>query len=64
MFMLGFAAYVNAESFGNSKEVDGLTRADLESAAGMVERENNLSGIHLDNCIAYMKKQKSEQWRG
>ena len=64
LFMLGFAAYVNAESFGSSKEVDGLTWTDLESAAGMVERENNLSGIHLDNCITYMKKQKSEQWRG
>lgn len=60
LFMLGFAAYVKSTPFGRSNEVDGLIWANLECAASLIERENNLSGIHLDNCITYLKKQKSE----
>lgn len=59
LIMLGFAAYVKAAPFGSSNEVDGLVWADFESAAAMVERSDNLSGIHLDNCVAYLKKRGS-----
>lgn len=57
LFMLGFIANVRAEDFGCSNEVDGLMWTDLRSAAELVERENNLSGIHLDNCIDFLKNQ-------
>lgn len=51
LIMAGFIAYVRASAFGSSNEVDGLLWSELDKAVGMVERENNFSGIHLDNCI-------------
>lgn len=59
LIMLGFVAYVRAAPFGSSNEVDGLAWVDLDSAAGMVERVGNLSGTHLDNCIAYIKSKNN-----
>lgn len=58
LIMAGFIAYVKAEAFGVSNEVDGLIWADLDEAAAMVERENNYSGIHLDNCIERIQKRR------
>jgi len=55
LIMPGFIAYVHAADFGISKEVDELLWTDLDRAVNMVERENNYSGIHLDNCIAIIK---------
>lgn len=55
LFMLGFVANVVAGEFGRSNEVDGLMWANLYDAVKLIERENNLSGIHLDNCIAFLK---------
>ena len=54
LIMTGFIAYVNAREFGNSNEVNGLIWVDLNMAVTMVERENNYSGVHLDNCISAM----------
>ena len=55
LIMTGFIAYVKASGFGTSNEVDELIWADLDKAVTMVERENNYSGIHLDNCIEKIK---------
>ena len=52
--MTGFIAYVNASEFGSSNEVDGLVWIDLDKAVNMVERENNYSDVHLDNCISML----------
>ena len=57
LIMLGFIVWVKAGEFSRSNEVDGLIWADLKSAAAMVERENNFSGIHLDKCIDFLKKE-------
>ena len=54
LIMTGFIAYVNASEFGSSNEVDGLVWIDLDKAVNMVERENNYSGVHLDNCISML----------
>lgn len=51
LIMSGFIAYVDEEAFSTSKEVDDLAWFDLNEASGLVERENNFSGIHLDACI-------------
>lgn len=56
LIMTGFLVHVNAADFGSSKEVDDLFWTDLDKAVNMVERENNYSGIHLDNCIALLKE--------
>lgn len=61
--MPGFIAYVEASDFGTSNEVDELLWADLDKAAAMVERENNYSGVYLDNCIEKMKNQKGKENR-
>lgn len=61
LIMTGFIAYVEASDLGTSNEVDELLWADLDKAAAMVERENNYSGIHLDNCIEKMKNQKGKE---
>lgn len=58
LIMAGFIAYVKTDTFGVSNEVDELLWADLEEAVYMVERENNYSGIHLDNCIEKIKGKK------
>ena len=55
LIMTGFIAYVRSGAFGVSNEVDGLIWADLSKAVHIVERENNFSGIHLDNCIEKIK---------
>lgn len=60
LIMAGFIAYVKADAFGASNEVDELLWADLDKAVHMVERDNNYSGIHLDNCIEKMKNQKGK----
>lgn len=64
LIMCGFIAYVEKSPFGQSKEVDGLVWEDLNRAAELVERENNFSGVHLDNCIKILNKEKylSEQY--
>lgn len=51
LIMTGFIAYVKAGDFNKSNEVDDLMWVDMDEAVTMVERENNLSGVHLDNCI-------------
>ena len=56
LIMTGFIAYVKASKFGRSDEVDGLMWVDLDKAVTMVERENNYSGVHLDNCIEILKR--------
>lgn len=56
LIMTGFIAYVKAREFGDSNEVDGLVWVDLDKAVTMVERENNYSGVHLDNCIRTLSK--------
>ena len=56
LIMTGFIAYVKASEFGSSNEVDGLMWVDLDKAVTMVERENNYSGVHLDNCIEILKR--------
>ncbi|MDE6132822.1 MAG: NUDIX domain-containing protein [Oscillospiraceae bacterium] len=56
LIMVGFIAYVKESDFGVSNEVDELLWVDLDKAAAMVERENNYSGIHLDNCIEKIKR--------
>jgi len=53
--MTGFIAYVKSAEFSKSNEVDDLLWVDLDKARTMVERTNNYSGIHLDNCIDYLK---------
>lgn len=55
LIMTGFIAYVKASDFGTSNEVDELIWADFDKAVTMVERENNYSGVHLDNCIEKIK---------
>ena len=55
LVMTGFIAYVKASDFGTSNEVDELIWADFDKAVTMVERENNYSGVHLDNCIEKIK---------
>lgn len=51
--MPGFIAYTMGEPvlFLKSREVDEMLWADLDKAAEMVLRVNNLSGVHLDNVI-------------
>lgn len=51
--MPGFIAYTKGEPvlFLKSREVDEMLWADLDKAAEMVLRVNNLSGVHLDNVI-------------
>ena len=56
LIMTGFIAYVKASEFGSSNEVDSLMWVDLNMAVTMVERENNYSGVHLDNCIRALNK--------
>lgn len=55
LIMTGFIAYVKSAEFSKSNEVDDLLWVDLDKARTMVERTNNYSGIHLDNCIDYLK---------
>lgn len=56
LIMPGFIAYVKASSFGSSKEVNRLIWTSLDEAKKMVERNNNFSGTHLDNCIELLNK--------
>lgn len=56
LIMSGFIAHVISSEFSKSNEVDGLLWTDLENAVDMVERENNFSGEHLDNCISFLKR--------
>ena len=56
LIMSGFVAHVISSGFNSSNEVDGLLWTDLEQAVNMVERENNFSGEHLDNCISFLKR--------
>lgn len=58
LIMTGFIAYVKASEFDSSNEVDGLMWVDLDKAVTMVERENNYSGEHLDNCIKLIKSKE------
>lgn len=51
LIMTGFIAYVKASKFGSSNEVDGLIWVDFDKAVTMVERKDNYSGVHLDNCL-------------
>lgn len=53
LVMPGFIAYIMGEPvlFLKSKEVDEMRWADLDKAADMVLRVNNLSGVHLNNVI-------------
>ena len=53
IIMPGFIAYTNGRPILNpkSKEVDEMLWADLDKAADMVLRVNNLSGVHLNNVI-------------
>ncbi len=55
LIMAGFIAYVKSSEFGSSNEVDSLMWVDLDKAVNMVERENNYSGVHLDNCKKLIK---------
>ncbi len=55
LIMTGFIAYVKSSEFGSSNEVDDLMWVDLDKAVEMVERENNLSGRHLDRCVEIVK---------
>ena len=57
LIMEGFIAYVKACGFGSSNEVDELMWTTLDRAVTMVERENNKSGEHLDNCILKLNRQ-------
>ena len=57
LIMSGFIAHVISAEFSCSNEVDSLLWTDLEKAVKMVERENNYSGEHLDNCINLLQKQ-------
>lgn len=54
--MPGFIVYVNTVYFGSLKEVDKLFWADLDKVVNMVERENNYSGVHLDNCLTFLNR--------
>ena len=56
LIMTGFIAYVRSGEFASSNEVDDLIWVDLEKASGMLERENNFSGVHLDKCLDILKK--------
>lgn len=56
LIMVGFIAFVTACEFGASTEVDELIWADWERAKKLVERENNLSGTHLDRCAAWLRE--------
>ena len=56
LIMTGFIAYVRSGEFASSNEVDDLIWVDLEKASGMLERENNFSGVHLDKCIDILKQ--------
>lgn len=61
LIMPGFIAYVDEKlrlPFF-SKEVDGLLWVDLDKAADMVLRINNLSGVHLDNVIERITGKRS-----
>lgn len=55
LIMPGFIAHVNAGEFSVSNEVDALRWCEVEEAARIVERDNNYSGIHLDNCLPKIK---------
>lgn len=55
IIMAGFAAYIKSDTLRGSLEVDELVWADLNRAVNMVERENNFSGIHLDNVTEHLK---------
>lgn len=58
LIMCGFIAYVEKSPFNESKEVDMLMWANLDNAAELVERENNFSGQHLDNCIKALRQKR------
>ena len=51
LIMAGYIAHVHAHALGRSAEVDALAWFDPDEAVHLVARENNLSGIHLDNCL-------------
>lgn len=51
IIMSGFIAYVKEDVFGVSGEVDDLKWFELNRAKTLVERENNYSGVHLDNIV-------------
>lgn len=51
LIMPGYIAYVQACPFNISAEVDALAWFDFNEAIHLVARDNNYSGIHLDNCI-------------
>lgn len=53
LVLSGFIAHVTASDFSASKEVDDLKWWNLEDAVVLVERDNNFSGTHLDNCLNY-----------
>ena len=57
LIMSGFIAHVISAEFNCSNEVDSLLWTDLEQAVNMVERENNYSDEHLDNCINFLLNQ-------
>lgn len=59
LIMAGFIAYVSKKEFGNSKEVDDLKWASLETAGELLARENNLSGKHFDECAAFLKGEQA-----
>lgn len=55
LIMSGFIAHVNASEFSVSNEVDDLRWCEVENAIQLIERDNNYSGIHLDNCLIKLR---------
>lgn len=54
IIMAGFMAWVKENPFNNSKEVDDLFWCKVTEVDGYINRDNNLSGIHFDNCKVYI----------
>lgn len=54
LIMPGFIAYVKAQPFGNSNEVDELMWCEIENVNKYIARTNNMSGIHFDNCMVFL----------
>lgn len=55
LIMAGFIASVKKEPFAHSNEVDDLAWFKLGEVNNYIARINNLSGIHFDNCLPYLK---------
>ena len=56
LIMAGFIARVTEKPFCQSNEVDEHMWCNPKSVDDYINRENNVSGTHFDNCLEYLNQ--------